>query len=110
MVPNTPGIPLHAGQAGQTNTLAVVSLLCGIGSFVAHIIPLVGPFTVALVAVITGYMARNQIRETGESGMSMATVGMVLGIAQIIFTVSVYVLFFLAIFAFGLTVFGFHRS
>ena len=43
-----------APAAGQTNTLAIISLVAGIGSFFAHIIPGVGGFTVALVAVITG--------------------------------------------------------
>ena len=56
-----------------TNSLATVSLVAGIASFV--IVPLIG----ALVAVITGHRARAQIRQTGESGFGLATAGLVLG-------------------------------
>jgi hypothetical protein len=76
---------MYTPAAGtRTNSLAVVSLVTGIASFIAHIpIPGFGGFTVALVAVITGYMARNQIRQTGEQGMGMATAGMVIGIVHL---------------------------
>jgi uncharacterized membrane protein len=94
----------------HTNTLAVVSLVAGIGSFFAHVIPGVGGFTVALVAVITGYMARKQIRETGEPGMGMATAGMVIGIIHLalLFLLIIAVLF--AIFVLGLVLFGVSRA
>jgi hypothetical protein len=63
----------------KTNTLAVVSLVTGIGSFFAHVVPGIGGFTVSLIAIITGYMARQQIKQTGERGMGMATAGMIIG-------------------------------
>ncbi|MGH3888378.1 MAG: DUF4190 domain-containing protein [Pseudonocardiaceae bacterium] len=53
-----------------TNTLAIVSLvssivwLWGIGS---------------VVALITGYLARQQIRQRGESGDGMAIAGLIIG-------------------------------
>src|SRR5947207_10845412 len=73
-VPHTPGLqPQGVGTAGQTNSLAIISLVAGIGSFFAHIIPGVGGFTVALVAVITGYMARNQINLSGVHVIVNAT-------------------------------------
>jgi hypothetical protein len=53
-----------------------VSLIAGIGSFFAHIVPGVGGFTVALIAVITGFMARQQIRETREVGLGMPMLGL----------------------------------
>lgn len=56
-----------------TNTLALVSLVAGIASYV--LVPFVG----ALVAVITGHMARAQIRQTGESGSGLALAGLILG-------------------------------
>ncbi len=68
-----------APAAGQTNTLAIISLVAGIGSFFAHVVPGVGGFTVALVAVITGHLARGQIKKTGEGGMGMATAGLIIG-------------------------------
>jgi hypothetical protein len=102
---------MYTPAAGtHTNTLAVVSLVAGIGSFFAHVIPGIGGFTVALIAVITGYMARKQIRETGEQGMGMATAGMVIGIIHLalLFLLIIAVLF--AIFVLGLVLFGVSRA
>jgi hypothetical protein len=59
--------------ARQTNTLAIVSLVAGIASFL--VVPVIG----AIVAVITGHMARGQIRTTGEDGGGMALAGLILG-------------------------------
>jgi Domain of unknown function (DUF4190) len=56
-----------------TNTLAIVSLVLGIGCYV--ILPVIG----AIAAVITGHMARGQIRQTGEGGGGMALAGLILG-------------------------------
>ena len=90
----------------HTNTLAVVSLAAGIGSFFAHIIPGIGGFTVALVAVVTGHMARGQIKKTGEQGMGLATAGMIIGYAHLALIVVVVILVIFFIFVFGLTLFG----
>jgi hypothetical protein len=109
-VPHTPGLqPQGAGTAGQTNTLAVVSLAAGIGSFFAHIIPGVGGLTVAVVAVVTGYMARNQIKKTGEQGMGLATAGMIIGIVHIALIV-VGVIALVMIFIFGIALLGIGAS
>jgi Domain of unknown function (DUF4190) len=98
-----------AGAGSRTNTLAVVSLVAGIGSFFAHILPGVGGFTVALIAVITGYMARRQIRETGEQGMGMATAGMIIGIVHLALLGLLVIALIFAIFVFGAVMFGMHR-
>jgi hypothetical protein len=113
----TPSTSVPVGQMGapyspagaHTNTLAIVSLATGIGSFFAHIVPGVGGFTVALIAVITGFIARRQIRETGEKGMGFATAGMVIGaIHLVLIVIAVFALLFL-IFAVGITIFGHSR-
>jgi hypothetical protein len=96
-------------MAGQTNTLAIVSLAAGVGSFFAHIIPGIGGFTVALVAAITGYMARNQIKQTGESGMGMATAGMIIGIVHMVLIV-LGVIALIMIFVFGIAILGIAAS
>ena len=106
-MPHTPGLQTQGvGAAGQTNTLAIVSLAAGIGSFFAHIIPGLGGFTVALVAVVTGYMARNQIKQTGEQGMGMATAGMIIGIVHMALIALAVIGLIILIFVFGLTLFG----
>ena len=100
--------PARAGT--QTNSLAIVSLVAGIGSFVAHIpVPGLGGGTVALIAVVTGYIARHQIRETGESGMSMATAGMIIGAVHLALLALVVIGVIFAIFVFGMILFGVHR-
>jgi hypothetical protein len=98
-----------AGAGTRTNSLAIVSLAAGIGSFFAHIVPGVGGFTVAVIAVVTGYIARKQIRETGEQGMGMATAGMIIGIVHIAILLLILIGVIFAIFVFGIVLFGAHR-
>jgi len=78
-----PGLQGYTPSGAQTNSLAIVSLASAILSFFAHVIPVVGGFTVALIAIITGFMARGQIRRTGEQGMWMANVGILVGFIHI---------------------------
>jgi len=105
-VPHVPMAGGYAPATGKTNSLAIVSLVCGIGSFFAHVIPGFGGFTVALIAVVTGYMARKQIRETGEQGMGMATAGMVIGIVHLVLLGVIILVAFVVIFVLGIALFG----
>lgn len=59
----------------QTSTLAMVSLIAGILGWT--IVPTLG----AIVAVITGHMAKNEIRQSGGTlgGDGLATAGLILG-------------------------------
>lgn len=70
-------------QAVPNSNLAIISLVSGIIAWV--MLPLLG----ALVAVITGHMARNEIRNANGtlSGDGLATIGLVLGYAQLALTV-----------------------
>jgi hypothetical protein len=70
--------PGYYAVGKPTNTLAIVSLIFGIGSYV------VLPFIGGIVAVVTGHMARGQIRRTGEGGGGMALAGLILGYAHIV--------------------------
>jgi hypothetical protein len=107
-VPVGPAGPIGPpyATAGHTNTLAIVSLATSIGSFFAHIIPGIGGFTVALIAVITGYMARKQIRQTGEQGMGLATAGMVIGIVHLFLIVVAVIGIVFMIFVLGIALFN----
>ena len=71
---NYPQQPPPSGYQ-QTSSLAVISLISGIASF--FIVPLLG----ALAAIITGNMAKKEIRQSmgRMTGESMATWGMILG-------------------------------
>jgi hypothetical protein len=69
--------------ARPTNTLALVSLVSGILAWV------ILPFLGAIVAIITGHMARREIRAAPESysGEGMAIAGLILGYAQVVLIV-----------------------
>jgi hypothetical protein len=72
-VPYQPQYPQQiAGIRQRTNGLAGVSLGFGIGQI---LVPIFG----ALIAIITGHVARAQIRRTGEDGDGLAVAGLVLG-------------------------------
>ncbi len=107
-VPNTPGLPMpgHNLTAGQTNNLAVVSLIAGIASFFAHIIPVIGGFTVAIIAIVTGFMARRQIKQSGEQGMWMANVGIAIGILHFAIAFLIVLAILFLIFVAGIALFG----
>jgi hypothetical protein len=100
MLPPPPANPV---PARHTNNLAVISLVVAILSFVAHIVPFVGGAAMAIVAVITGHMARKQISQTGETGHGLATAGMIIGyihlaILAIVLVIGIIVVILLLVF------------
>jgi hypothetical protein len=76
--------PGPAAAPRPVNTLAVVSLAAGIAGYV-----LPHPFIGGLVAIVTGHIARGQIRRTGEGGAPLATAGMILGYVHLLLSVLV---------------------
>jgi hypothetical protein len=70
-------------QSTRTSTLAIVSLVAGIVGLV--FLPVVG----SVVAVITGHMAKREIRESGGelSGDGLATAGLITGYIGVGFAV-----------------------
>lgn len=108
-VPYTPGLT-YAPSREHTNTMAIISLITGAIAIFGHVvIPGVGGGTLALVAIVTGFIARGEIKKTGEQGGWMATVGIVLGILHLLAIALIFVLLILGIFAFGAWVL-FHRQ
>jgi hypothetical protein len=75
--------PQSYGSIPQSSTLAIISLISGIAAWV--ILPLLG----AIAAVITGHMAKKEIRESNgmKTGDGMATAGLILGYAQLAITI-----------------------
>ncbi|TMG24177.1 MAG: DUF4190 domain-containing protein [Chloroflexi bacterium] len=83
-VPQTPGLAGYTSSTGRYNTMAVVSLVSGLLSVFGHIaIPGLGGGVLAIVAIATGFIGRGEIKRTGEQGMWMSTLGIVLGIIHI---------------------------
>lgn len=69
-------LPPAGGAYGPPNsTMAIVSLISGILGLT--LLPVLG----SIVALVTGYMARNEIRASGGTvgGDGMATAGLILG-------------------------------
>lgn len=69
--PQQPAYGYGYPVAPPTNTLAVVSLVASLATFVLGI--------TAIVGVITGHMALGQIKRTGEGGRGMALAGLIIG-------------------------------
>jgi len=64
--PASPGYGYPAvGPAGQTNTMAILSLVFA--------------FVFSPLGIVFGHMARKQIRERGEQGEGLATAGLICG-------------------------------
>lgn len=70
-------------QPPQNSTLAIISLVSGIASFI------ILPFLGGLAAVITGHMAKREIRDSGGrlGGDGLATGGLILGYINLGLTV-----------------------
>lgn len=72
--------PTSRPSTDPYNSLAIASLITGLFSVFGHfVVPGVGGGTLALVAIVTGFIARSEIKRSGEQGMWMATVGIVVG-------------------------------
>jgi hypothetical protein len=76
--------PPQWGVSQRTNTLAIVSLVCGIAQFATGI--------TFIPAIICGHLARTQIRRTGEQGDGMALAGLILGYVGAVLTVILVVI------------------
>ncbi|HEX7801421.1 MAG TPA: DUF4190 domain-containing protein [Pseudoxanthomonas sp.] len=76
----------------QTSALAVISLVAGIAGWTLL------PFLGSLVAIVTGHLARKEIRQDPAlDGDAMAVIGLVLGWVAVIGTILAilaFVLFF----------------
>jgi len=57
---------------GRTNSMAVASMVCGIGQIFFW-------FLAGVPAIVFGHVARRQIRESGEAGDGMALAGLIMG-------------------------------
>lgn len=65
------------GAAGRTNVLAIVSLVTSV----------VG---LGIVGIVTGHIARGQIRRSGEAGDGLALAGLIIGYVVTILEVLVF--------------------
>ena len=112
-VPIAPAGGLYASAAaGQYNSTAIISLVAGAVAFLGHIpLPGIGGGTIALVAIVTGFIARAQIKHTGEQGTWMANTGIVLGFVHLALLGLFILLIIFVVFVLGIAWLGFsaHR-
>ena len=100
-VPYTPGLTFTPSRE-HYNTMSVISLATGALAVFGHIVlPGLGGGTLAVVAIVTGLIGRNEIKKTGEQGSWMATAGIVLGVIHIALIALIFLLLILGVFAFG---------
>ena len=95
--PTRPQVPYAGGRA--TNAMAIWSLATGIASWI--VCPIVG----SIVAVVTGHIARSQIRRTGEEGAGMALAGLILGYVHLAVAAIVLVILVIVLIVAGIALF-----
>ncbi len=78
---------------GQTNTLAVVSLVTAIIAPFGHFTG-IGGLTLTIVSIVTGHMARRQIRQTGERGDGFALAGLIISYVHLALSALLLIFFF----------------
>jgi uncharacterized protein DUF4190 len=79
--------------SGQTNTLAVVSLVTAIIAPFGHFTG-IGGLTLTIVSIVTGHMARRQIRQTGERGDGFALAGLIISYVHLALSALLLIFFF----------------
>lgn len=81
------GVPPQHFQPQRTNGLAITSLVTGIVGFICC-----GPL--AIVAIVTGFIGKNQIdKDPNQKGRGLAIAGIVIGIVAIAFAIIMYFAF-----------------
>ena len=85
--------------APKTNILSIVALVTGIAGLT------VIPFVSSIVAVVTGHMARKEVRRTGEQGDGLALAGLITGYIGLCFGLVVIgiIVFFVVVSFIGIT-------
>jgi len=83
--PSTYTAPPVAAGSGN-NTFAIIALVLGIIALLPLCTIVFGWVSIllGLIAAILGFMARSQIKQTGQGGSGMAMAGLVLGIIALI--------------------------
>ncbi|MGZ6214416.1 MAG: DUF4190 domain-containing protein, partial [Candidatus Limnocylindria bacterium] len=83
----------------RINTLAVVCLVTALVAPLGHV---TGIFGVALIltSIVTGHMARAEIRRTGEDGATLALIGLIISYVHVAVVALITIFFFGVVIAF----------
>lgn len=88
-----PGSTMVAGR--RTNTLAIVSLVTALIAPFGHVTG-IGGLALILTSIVTGHMARAEIRRTGENGATLALIGLIISYVHVALT-ALFVFFFFGV-------------
>ena len=80
-------------RAQQTSSLAIASMVSGMVALVLA--------PVAILAIVSGHIARGQVRRTGAGGRGMATAGLILGYMVLVASTALVVAFLASLPNFG---------
>jgi uncharacterized protein DUF4190 len=94
-VPVGSGLPQSASftVAQKTNQMAIISLVTALVAPIGHCIG-IGGITLIIVSLVTGHMARRQIKQTGEGGAELALIGLIISYAHLAIATIVAILYF----------------
>jgi len=97
-------VPPAPVTVAKTNTLSIVALVAGIAGLT------VVPFVSSIVAVVTGHMARKEVRRTGEQGEGLALAGLItgyIGLGLGLLVAILLIAFFSVVIASGINYYGY---
>ena len=98
--PNQPSS--YSPSGARYNSLAIVSLIAGVASVFGHVVvPGLGGGVLALTAIVTGLIARSEVRRSGEQGLWMAWVGIIIGIVHFLLLILLVYLIIAGVFVLG---------
>jgi small-conductance mechanosensitive channel len=100
VVPTGGYAPDSTKVAGRRiNTLAVVCLVTALIAPFGHV---TGVFGIALIltSIVTGHMARAEIRRTGEDGATLALIGLIISYVHVVVAALITIFFFGVVIAF----------
>ena len=93
------GGPASTAIAGRSwNHLALVSLATAILGPFGNAIG-VGGITLIIISLVTGHMARSEIKRTGEKGATVALIGLVISYVHLAVITLIVIFFFGAVLA-----------
>ena len=92
----------YTSSGARTNSLAIVSFIAGVASVFGHVVvPGLGGGVLALIAIITGVIARGEIKRTGEQGLWMAWAGIIIGLIHFALLILLVLLIIAGVFVLG---------
>jgi hypothetical protein len=86
-----PGSTLVGGR--RMNTLAVVCLVTALVAPFGHVTGL-GGLALIITSIVTGHMARAEIKRTGEEGATLALIGLIISYVHVAVTALLVIFFF----------------